>query len=133
MLTQHERVRRHTDRLRRHDLVAKRIINHTVLMNTSLMSERIAADDRLVRLHVKADDARKHLTRRIELSCVDARLKWQTICSHTQRHHDLFERRVACALADAVDRTLNLSCAGFDRGETVCNRQTEIVVTVNTD
>ena len=54
----------------------------------------------------------------------------QPIAPHVQRHHDLFERRVAGTLADAVDRALDLARAGLDRGQRVGDRQPEIVVAV---
>ena len=50
-----------------------------------------------------------------------------------QRHHDLFERRVAGALADAVDRALDLPGAAFDRGERIRDGQAEIVVAVRAE
>ena len=50
-----------------------------------------------------------------------------------QRHHDLLERRVAGALAEAVDRHLDLAGAGLDRGERVGRREPEVVVAVDAD
>ena len=50
-----------------------------------------------------------------------------------ERHHDLFERRVAGALADAVDRALDLAHAALDRGEAVGDGQAEIVVAVRAE
>src|SRR5215813_10858415 len=104
-----------------------------MLVDARLMRKSIAADDCFIRLHVKPDNAREQLARRIKLSGPDARLKRQAICAYVQRHHDLFERRVARALADAVDRTFDLSGPGFNRGETICDCEPEIVVAVNTD
>src|ERR1041384_7991797 len=95
------------------------------------MRERVAARDRFVWLHFEADDARQQLARRIKLMRLDARLERETIGAHVQRHHDLFERRVARAFADAVDRALDLSRPRFNGGQTVCHRETEIVMTVN--
>src|SRR6266404_6101527 len=43
-------------RLRSHDLVAERITKHTMLVDPSLMCESIAADDRLIGLHLYAND-----------------------------------------------------------------------------
>ena len=59
---------------------------------------------------------------------VDAGAMRQRIGAHLQRHHDLFERRVAGALADAVDRALDLARAGLHRGQRIGDRQSEIVV-----
>src|SRR6185503_7782507 len=58
MFAEHERVRRNADRLRRHDLVAERIVNHAVLVNARFMRERVAAYDRFVWLHVETDYTR---------------------------------------------------------------------------
>ena len=54
----------------------------------------------------------------------------QRIGAHFERHHDLFERRVAGALADAVDRALDLPRAGLHGGQRVRDGQAEIVVAV---
>src|ERR1044072_5447923 len=104
-----------------------------MLVNPRLVRKSIAADNRLVWLHIEPDDARQQLTRRIKLSGLDVRLEGQSIGAYVQRHHDLFERRVARALADAVDSALDLSSPCFDRRETVCHRESKIVVTVNAD
>ena len=51
--------------------------------------------------------------------------------ARVQQHHDLLERRVARALADAVDRALDLARAGLHAGERVGDRQPEVVVAVD--
>ena len=48
-----------------------------------------------------------------------------------QQHHDLLERRVTGALADPVDRALDLPRAGEQAGERVGDGQSQVVVTVN--
>ena len=53
MFAEHERVRRHTDRFGRHDLVTQRIVDDSVLVNARFMSKGVAADDRFVWLHLK--------------------------------------------------------------------------------
>ena len=57
----------------------------------------------------------------------------QAILPDAQRHHDLFERRVAGALADAVDRALDLPHAALDGREAVGDRQPEVVVAVRAE
>ena len=52
---------------------------------------------------------------------------------HAQRHHDLFERGVAGALADAVDRALDLPHAALNRRQAVGDRQPEVVVAVRAE
>ena len=48
-------------------------------------------------------------------------------------HDDLLERGVAGALAEAVDRDLDLARAGLDGGERVGRREPEVVVAVDAD
>ncbi len=55
------------------------------------------------------------------------------IASGVERHHDLFERRVAGPLADAVDGALDLAGAVLDAGERVGDGQPEVVVAVGGD
>ena len=50
-----------------------------------------------------------------------------------ERHDDLLERGVAGALAEAVDRDLDLARAGLDRGERVGRGQPQVVVAVDAD
>ena len=47
-----------------------------------------------------------------------------------QQHHDLLERGVAGALADAVDRAFDLARAGLDACEGVGHREAQVVVAV---
>ena len=133
MFAEHERICRHADGFRRHDLIAERIVNHAMLVNARFVRKRVAADNSLVWLHFKSDDAREQLTGGIKLLGSDARVKRQTIGAHVQRHHDLFERCIPGAFADTVDGALNLPRACFERGESVCHRESEIVVTMHAD
>ena len=48
--------------------------------------------------------------------------------AHGQRGGDLFERCVARALADSIDRAFHLTHARAHRGQRICNRQSQIVV-----
>jgi hypothetical protein len=61
---------------------------------------------------------------------MDARLVAQALTTDGQRHHDLFERRVPRALADAVDGALDLPRTGLDRRHRVGDGQTQVVMTV---
>ena len=53
--------------------------------------------------------------------------------ARAQRHDDLFERGVAGALAEAVDRDLDLAGAGLDRGQRVGRGEPQVVVAVDAD
>ena len=57
----------------------------------------------------------------------------QPVAAHVQRHHDLLERGVAGALADAVDRALDLAGAALDRRQRVGDGQAEVVVAVRAE
>ena len=68
---------------------------------------------------------------RIEPLRADAhRLVMEVIAPRLDRHHDLFEGRVAGPLAQAVDGALDLASASVDGRQAVGNPQSQIVVTV---
>ena len=68
--------------------------------------------------------ARQHLG-------VDAGPERHHVVAHPHRHHDLFERGVAGALADAVDGAFDLPRAGAHAGERIRHRHAEIVMAVH--
>src|SRR5260370_32722681 len=131
VFAEHEFVGRNTHGFWRHDLVAQRIADHTVLMYAGFVREGVTPDDGFVRLNAEADDPREQLAGRINLASVDSGLKSESIAAHVQCHHDLFQRCVARALADAVNSALDLTCTCVDGGETVRHREAEIVMTVD--
>src|SRR5260370_12883379 len=133
MFAEYEFVGRNSHGLGRHDLITQRIADHSVLMYAGFMRKSVAADNRLVRLHPKADDLRKHLAGRVNFARIDSSFEGQAITPHIHRHHYFFQRSVAGALANSIHRALDLSRPGFDRRETVRHRQSKIVMTMNTD
>ncbi len=88
-------------------------------------------DDRLVRLHGVAGQARDEAAGARDLACLDAGGQADRRLARAQQHHDLLERRVARALADAVDRALDLAGAGAEAGERVRDGEPEVVVAVD--
>src|SRR5207253_9040556 len=61
MFAQHQTVAGHTHGFRNHNLVTKRIVDYTVLVNAGLVGKGVAANDRLVGLHLGSNDGRKQL------------------------------------------------------------------------
>ncbi len=112
VLAEDERRLRHADFFRPHDFVGPAILQHAVLVNPGLVRERVAADDGLVRLNRFAGQRGQHLARGIDLAGLDAGGVRQPIRADARRHDDFLERRIAGALADAVDRALDLTGAG---------------------
>src|SRR4029079_7540252 len=113
VLAEHEWIPGRAHVLGAHDLVGPAILQHAVLVDPSLVRERVAPDDSLVYLNALAGERRQHLAGRIDLLGVDARRVRHPIRADLHRHDDLFERRVAGALADAVGRALDLTCAAL--------------------
>ena len=72
VLAEHDRVRLEADLGRVHDLVGGALLQHAVLVDAGLVGEGVAADDRLVRLHRVAGQARDHAARAGQLARVDA-------------------------------------------------------------
>ena len=134
-LADRQRAARQPDRLRGHDLVGERVLEVPVLVDAGLVREGVGAHDRLVRLDREAGQV------------ADTRREAGVICSvwtpaarsgncagaRPQGHDDLFEARVARALAEAVDRDLDLAGAGLDRGQRVGRREAQVVVAVDAD
>ena len=131
VLAEHDRVGVEADRRRVHDLVGRALLEHAVLVDAGLVGERVAAHDRLVRLHRVAGEARDEAAGARDLARVDAGREADVGGAGVQQHHDLLERRVARALADAVDRALDLARAGLQAGEGVGDGEAEVVVAVD--
>ncbi len=131
VLAHHQRGLGHADRSRGHDLVGLGMLEHAVLVDAALVREGIPADDGLVVLHGERRRCRHELGGAVEHAAVDAHLVGQHVAAGLDGHHDLFQRRVAGALADAVDGAFHLPRAGADARERVGNRHAEIVVAVH--
>ena len=128
MLAHDQRGLLHSHALRPHDLVGLRMLEHAVLVDAGFVRERVAADDCLVVLHRERGRRRNQLRGAGEQRAVDVGPVRQHVVAHLHRHHDLFERGVAGALADTVDGALDLADAGAHAGERVRHRHAEIVV-----
>src|SRR6266705_730047 len=133
MLAQDQFVCRNSHGLRSHDFVAQRITDYAVLVNSGFVRKRIAPDNCLVRLHAEADNLREQLTGRIDFAGIYAGFKRQPISAHAHGHHNLFQRSVSRALANAVDGAFDLPRSGFNSCEAIRYGQAEIVVTVHAD
>src|SRR3954468_1722369 len=97
-----------------HDLVRPRVLQHPVLVDAGFVRKRVRADDCLVRLDDVAGGARHEPRRRRDLPRVEPGLDPEVLGAHVEGHHDLLERRVACALAEAVYGALDLLRTGLN-------------------
>src|ERR1700675_4261658 len=97
-------------------------------MDTRLVREGIAADDRLVHLHALTGQGREQLARAVDLLRLDGRGVGELIGSYAKGHHDFLERRVAVSLADTVDGALDLAHSGVDGRQRIGDRKAEIVM-----
>ena len=113
-----------------HDLVGLGVLQHAVLMDAGLVGEGVLADDGFVELHRKAGDRRDVAAGAGDVLGADLGAVGQPVTAHLQRHHHLFQRRVAGPLADAVDRDLDLTRAGLDAGQAVGDGEAQVVVAV---
>src|SRR5690242_1266526 len=115
------------------DFVGRFFLEITVLMDAGFVRERVAADDGLVRLRPEGDDRAQRFAGRIQMLGVDAGAIRVRVAAGLEDHHDLFQRAVAGALTDAVDRALDLAGARFHRGQRVGDRETQVVMAVHAD
>ncbi len=95
------------------------------------MTEGVDADDRLVRLHAHAGELRDEPADAVDLPRVDVRRQVEEVGPGLDRHHDLFERGVARALADTVDADLDLPRPGLHRRQAVRHGEAQVVVAVH--
>ena len=113
------------------DLVGLAVLHHAVLVDARLVLERVPADDRLVELHRVPGEPGDQARRARQLFAVDGRLDVaEVVAARAQRHHDLFQRGVAGALAEPVDRALHLTGTRGDARQRVRDREAEVVVAV---
>ena len=122
------------DGLRGHDLVGQRVLEEAVLVDAGLVRERVRPDDRLVGLDREAREVAHEARGRGDLLGLDAGREVRELPGpRPEGHDDLLEAGVAGALAEAVDRDLDLAGAGLDRGERVRRREAQVVVAVDGD
>src|SRR5271157_117616 len=119
MLAEHNVAFRDADRLRCHDLVGELVLEKAVLVNARLVRKRIGAHDRFVRLAGDTRDLRDEAACRIELFRHNSRVAAECLFPGLDSHDDLFERGIACPLAEAVDGAFHLPGAFFHRRERI--------------
>ncbi len=90
------------------DLVGAAVLQHAVLVDAGFVRKGVPSHDRLVRLGEGAGEVGQHLAGAVELARLDAGVEGVLRGAHPARHDDLFERRVAGSLADAVDGAFHL-------------------------
>ena len=118
----------HADILGPHDLIGLDMLEHAVLMDAAFMAEGVLADDGLVVLDRKAGDVGHQLGGARQHGGVDVGGEGHDVLAHLQRHHDLFQRGIAGALADAVDGAFHLARARQHAGQRIGHRQAQIVM-----
>ena len=95
------------------------------------MRERVAADDRLVVLHRERGRRRHQLRGPRQHGGVDLVPPRKHVVADVDRHHDFFQRGIACPLADAVDGAFDLPRAAGDAGQRIRHRHAEVVMAVH--
>ena len=96
------------------------------------MREGVGADHRLVGLDHEAGGLRHHPGRRHDLRGIDPHVQAEVVAAGLHRHHHLFQRAVAGALTQAVDRALDLArAADLDARKRVRHRHAQVVVAVD--
>ena len=130
VLAEHEMRLGDADRRGGHDFVAERVGQHAVLVNAGLVSESVIADDGLVGGGLEGDDLAEGLAGGVKIFKLDVGGDAVAITADVEGGGDLFQSRVACALADAVNGALDLASAVLNGGKGVGDGKAEIVMAV---
>jgi len=96
-----------------------------------LVREGVPAHDRLVVLHGERGRRGNQLRSAGQHPGFDAGPERQHIVAGFDRHHDLFERGVARALADAVDGAFNLPRTRLDARKRISHGHAEVVMAMD--
>ena len=99
-------------------------------MNAGLMSKGILADNGLVILHRESRHRRHQLGSPGQQFGVDASAVGKHVITGADGHHHLFQRCVACALAQAVDRAFDLPRTTANSGQRIGHRHAQIIMAV---
>ncbi|MNV72821.1 hypothetical protein D3C71_1659360 [compost metagenome] len=108
MLAEHQLALLQPNRLRRHDLVRRLLLQHAVLVNAGLMRESVGADDRLVPRHDHAGQLADEAAGAGNFRQHQTRLGAEKFAPRLKGHGDFLDRRISRAFADSVDRALDL-------------------------
>ncbi len=101
-----------------------------MLVDARFVREGVLANDCLVAHDHAACGTSQQAANAGQLGGVNASMQVEQVRAHFQRHDDFFHRAVARALADAVDGTFNLACAGFQRRQRVRGGEAQVIVAV---
>ncbi len=107
------------------------MLQHAMLMNTRFVCERVLTDDGLVAWQVHARDIRDESGGRVQAGRIDPGFEFEELSTRLDCHYSFFERTVARAFADTVDRALNLARASSHRSQAVGDSHAEIIVAVH--
>ena len=110
VLAEHQTVAGQPDALRAHDLVGLLVLQNPVLVDAGFVREGVVAHHRFVDRDQNAGDLRQQAAGGVDLPGVDPHVDGlEDVAPGLDRHHHLFERGVAGALADAVDGAFDLT------------------------
>src|SRR5258707_9934028 len=126
VLSENQRTRRNSNRLRGNDFVSERVLDDSILVNARFVRESVRANNRFIRGDLRPRDFGKHAARGKQLLQPDAGRYSEAVLADRQRDDDFFERGISGALADAVDRALDLTDAGANRCERIRHRHPQV-------
>ncbi len=122
------------DNLWVHDFVGIPVLEHAVLVNAAGVSEGVFTDNGLVALDQESAHARYKPGGFDNFTRLDAAFDVaEVVCPCLESHHQFLKGRIPGPFTDAVDGAFDLSGAGLDSREGICDGQSEIVVAMDAD
>mmetsp|Transcript_3608 Transcript_3608/g.8915 ORF Transcript_3608/g.8915 Transcript_3608/m.8915 type:complete len:374 (+) Transcript_3608:750-1871(+) len=130
VLAKDELVGGEAHRLGAHDLVGLGVLEYTVLVDACLVRKGVLADDGLVWLHEHTGERAHHTASPGDAGSVHGGVHVKLGRARADRHDNLLDGGVACALPDAVDGDLDLASSAGNASKRVGSGEAQVVVAV---
>ena len=122
-----------TDILGSHNFEVVAAFEDAVLVDARTVRERVRPDDGFVGGDADVHQPGNEAARVDDLFWVDITGDAEIVAPGEDGHHDLFERRIARAFAQTVDRALRLTGSALQGGQGIGDGHPQVVVTVHAD
>src|SRR5216684_8789640 len=131
VLAEDQRTSRNANGLRGNNFVRQWILDTAVLMDARFMGKGVRPHHGFVRRNRGAGNFGEHTARGEKLFQADPGGDAETLFTHRESHDDFLQRRVAGALADAVNGAFDLANTRAHRGQRIGDSHPQIIMAMS--